>query len=142
MAIADRYSGKNLYVRFITASGTANLSGDFRKLTVNRKQQTWDATAAADGAVVNKATVKEFDASLESLYIGTAGTAAFNIASLGAEGTLEYFPEGTATGKPKGSFPAIVTEQPFSTGYNEGTMVTISWKGQGAEIKNPFVDVA
>lgn len=141
MAAADRFSGSDLKVYFKNSSGTADLSGDFRSLSVTRTQNTWDATAAADGAEVNKPTFKAFSATLDVFATGTAGTAAFNIATLGAEGTLEYAPQGTATGKPKGSFPAIITEQPFSTGYDEGSMTTISFVGQGDEIDNPFVDV-
>lgn len=140
MAAADRYNGADMLVFFKTATGTADLSGDFRSLSVTRTQNTWDATAAADGAEVNKPTYKAFSATLDVFATGTAGTAAFNVATLGAEGTLEYAPQGTAVGKPKGSFPAIITEQPFSTGFNEGSMTTISFAGQGDEVDNPFVD--
>lgn len=141
MAIANRMSGADLVVQFIHSGGTATLSGDQRVLSVEREQETADATAGSDGARVSIATVKKFSASLETHFIGTAGSAVWSAVLLGTTGTLIYGPQGTATGKPKGSIPMIVKTQTVEFPFDDVAKLTVEFEGQGAEISNPLKDV-
>lgn len=141
MANANRYTGKDLAVLFVHSGGTANLSGDLRSLTVSREQETADSTAAEDPARVYKNTVKKFGAQLKAMFTGTAGSAVFAAATLGAEGTLLYAPLGTTAGRPKGGFPAIIKTQPVTIPYDNMIEVDIDFQGNGAELFNPLVNV-
>lgn len=141
MAVAYRMTGKDLYIEWVYNGGTANITGDARTFEVTREQEVADITAGADGARSSKATVKNFGASAEILYTGTAGSAVFNVMDLGSEGTVRYYPQGTATGKPKGAFPAIVTKMDLALPYDDAAVLTVEWLGQGDEIWNALTDV-
>lgn len=141
MAVSDRMTGPNLYVEYVHSGGTVNLTGDQRTLSVAREQELVDATAGADGARVNKATLKNFSATLECLYIGTAGSATHGALALGLEGTLRYYPKGTASGNPKGAFPAIVQSSSLEIPFDDMVTFTFEFAGQGAEIWDPFTSV-
>ena len=141
MAEANRLTGKDLIVLWVDAGGTVDLSGDFRALNLNREQETTDITAGGDSARSYRGTVKKFGAKLETLFIGTAGSAAYTAVALGAEGTLLYGPQGTAVGQPKGGFPAIVSKQNIDLPYDEVVTMTVEFQGQGGEVANPNTDV-
>lgn len=142
MAVADRMTGPDLVVHFITSGGgTINLTGDQRTLSVTREQEVADATAGADGWRVSIGTLKNASASLEALYIGAAGTATWGSVDIGAEGTLRYYPKGTATGSPKGAFPVITTNASLEIPYDDMVMLNIEFASQGAEIWNPLLNV-
>jgi len=85
-----------------------------------------------------KATLKTFSASLEALYIGTAGSASFGSADIGKEGTLLWGPKGTVAGNPKGAWPAIVTNVSVSSPFDDMVMLSIEFQGQGAEVSSPL----
>jgi hypothetical protein len=138
MAVADRMTGASQYIGFIHSGGTVNLSGDSRTFDVTREQEIADASAGSDGARSSKATLKNYSASLEALYIGTAGSASFGSVDIGTEGTLLWGPQGTAAGKPKGSWPMIVTQMSISSPFDDIVMLNIEWVGQGAEVSNPI----
>lgn len=141
MAITDRMTGPDLVVQFIHSGGTATLSGDQKTFSYSREQETADATAGADGARVNIATVKKFSATLETHYIGTAGSATWGSAALGVSGTLLFGPQGTAAGKPKGGFPAIITKQDIDAPFDDVIKLSVEFMGRGAELFNVLKDV-
>jgi hypothetical protein len=141
MAVTDRMSGSALKVYFIHSGGTADLSGDFRKLDVTREQEVADATAAADAARAVVTTVKKFGASMETMFIGTAGSAIWGSASLGVGGTLRYAPKGTSAGNPKGEIPVVITKQDVSFPFDDVCMLTVEFTGNGNEVSNPLKDV-
>lgn len=140
MSASDRYVGKDLKVFWVHSGGTADISGDFRTLDVNREQETADVTAGNDAARTEKATVKVFGASMTYMYIGTAGSASFGSVALGATGTLLYAPGGTATNKPKGGMPLIVKQHSFSVPFDDAIEGTIEWGPAGDELFNPTTD--
>lgn len=141
MAVTDRMTGAAMTVLFIHSGGTATLSGDMNKFALTREQETADATAGSDGARSSIPTVKKFSASMESHYIGTAGSATWGSAALGASGTLLYGPKGTASGEPKGGFPAVITKQDISAPFDDVVKITMEFQGQGMELFNALKDV-
>lgn len=141
MAASERLTGTNLVVQFIHSGGTAVLSGDSRTFDVTRDSEMADATAANDGGTYSKYLREVNSASLNSLFIGTAGAANIGSATVrGTEGTVLYGPNGTATGEPKGGFPAVVKAGNVSFPYDGMATLTVDWNGQGAELFNPAVD--
>ena len=129
MAVATRYTGKDLYVAF----GGTGLTSDQRSFTVTREQETADITAGADGFRAFKATIKNFTASLEILADSSAtGTAMLGAIQEGTEGTLEWGPLGTASGKPKNEVPVIVTSVSITLNFDDAVVYSIDFQGQGA----------
>lgn len=129
MAIADRFTGKNLYATL----GTTVLTADFQTLTVKREVGKAEKTAGADTHASYIPTYADTSIELEVLKkSGTAGTSEWSslVNALGAstDGTLTWGPEGTASGKPKhtvtGFIEEIETEVPFDD------MVTMKMKFQ------------
>lgn len=141
MAVVDRMSGSALKILFVHSGGTADLSGDFRKLAVTREQEVADSTAAADGARSVVTTVKKFMANMEAMFIGTAGSAIWGSAALGVSGTLLYAPKGTSANNPKGGFPAVITKQDPDFPFDDVCKLIVEFTGDGAELFNPLVDV-
>jgi hypothetical protein len=131
-------TGAAQYIGFIHSGGTVNLSGDSRTFDITREQETADASAGSDGARSSKATLKNFSASLEALFIGTAGSASFGSVDIGKEGTLLWGPKGTAAGNPKGSWPMIVTQNSITSPFDDIVMLNMEFLGQGAEVSNPI----
>ena len=134
MAVANRMTGAGLYLEWVYNGGTVSITGDLRTFSYGAEQEVADITAGADGARSSKATVKNFSAESEILFTGTAGSAVFAVMPLGAEGTVRFYPQGTATGKPKGAFPAIVTKLDIDMPYDDAVVISVEWMGQGAEV--------
>lgn len=131
MAIATRYTGKDLYVEF----GGTELTSDQRAFSVTREQETADTTAGADGARSHKATVKAYGATLEILADSSAaGTAMLGAVKEGTEGTLTWGALGTVAGKPKSSFAAIVSSVSAGLNYDDAVVYSIEFQAQGAMI--------
>lgn len=128
MAVATRYTGKDLYVSF---AGT-ELTADQRSFSITREQETADVTAGADDYRAVKATVKNFSATLEIVADSSAtGTAILGVVSEGSEGTLEWGPLGTTTGKPKNSMVCLVTSVSGNLNFDDAVVYTIEFQGAG-----------
>jgi hypothetical protein len=131
MTNTQRLVGKNLYVGLIDGSGTVNLSGDFTSFSHEWEQETADMTASADGTRYFAATVKNSTASLETMYLGSAGTANYGRVEPGDSGTLVWGPEGSAAGKPKWTMPVLVTKVSLEQPFDEAVKYTIEFQSQG-----------
>ena len=132
MSIANRYTGKDLYAEFICAAGTIALTGDQRSLTVDREADTVDVSAGADTDKSYLATLKDGTAEIE--IIDQASVAATGIEAAmpeGTGGTLLYGPAGTASGKPKRGFVAIVTSLSMEYPYSDVVTYSISFQKSG-----------
>ena len=110
------YTGTNLYVVF----GGTVLSADYRTFEPEEEMGIDDGSAGSDVARTFKTTLKNGKASYNARSIsGTSGTAKWVNIPVGAEGTLEWGPEGTATGKIKGSVNAILTTRKAPNEYDK-----------------------
>lgn len=137
MTLSNRKTGKDTKVYWIDGSGTVDISGNYRQFNVSDSFDTVDASAGADTARGMKGTLRVLGASMAALYDGTAGTAVRNRLATGNEGTLLYGLEGTAAGKPKGAFPAIVKTQNVNGSYDDMISVDFTWEPQGDYVHNP-----
>lgn len=137
MSFSQRITGKNAKVYWIDGSGTADLSGDRRALEISDSYDTVDASAGTDTARGMKPTLRVLGATLTALHIGTAGTATYARIDAGSEGTLVWGPIGTASGAPKGAFPAVVKSFNTSFPYDNNAEINITFEPQGDYSSNP-----
>ena len=122
-----RYSGKNLYVEF---NGT-ELTADFRSFEVTENITIIDASAGDDAYKDKLTGQKDWTATFNGLATsGATGTALWGAVVPGTEGTLIWAPEGTASGKPKHSGTAIVSERSRTAPYEDVVEISISFEGK------------
>ena len=118
------YVGKNAYIAF---GGTA-ITADYRTFEWSEEAGVVDASAGTDAYVVQLTTQITGNASLTMRGIsGTAGTATWNALANNTEGTLEFAPEGTATGNRKLQVNAIVSSRVDTMAYNNVAEWNINW---------------
>jgi hypothetical protein len=127
-----KLSGKNLYVSF---AGVA-LSGEQRSFDVTLSQETADSTAGADNYRNFVNTVKSIEASLEIVMKehSTGGSAIKAALAAGAEGTLLWGPEGTATGKPKYGFYALISEASETIPFDDVWTKSVTFQNAGTAL--------
>lgn len=127
-----KLSGKNLWVSF---SGTT-LSSEMRSFDVNLAQETADATAGADEYRNFVNTVKTIEASMELVMKehSTGGSAIKAALAAGAEGTLLWGPEGTATGKPKYGFYARISEASETIPFDDVWTKSVTFQNAGTAL--------
>lgn len=117
------YSGTNMYVKF----GSTDLSGDYRTMTVTEDMALIDASAGSDTGTTYVTTLINGTGTLE-LVDQAAGTALWAAVVNGTSGTLEWAPEGTASGKPKYTVTAIVQSRERRVAYNDVSILTINFQ--------------
>lgn len=133
MALANRYIGKDLYIG-AGASGATAITGDQRTFTVSKTIDIVDLSAGADTDKGYTFSLKDGDASLELLDTGSSGSAVLALFQPGAQGTLLYGPQGTASGKPKGGFVYIVKDLKESYPYTDAVMLTVTFQKSGTAL--------
>lgn len=132
MAIANRYRGNALILQWIYSGGTVQIQGDYTKFDVDRSIDLIDATAgnALDKEYING--IKDGSAKLSIFDTANAGTAVASSLVEGTAGTLIYGPQGTATGKPKWGFQAIVKSHKFSEPFDDAVTLDAEFQKTGA----------
>lgn len=125
-----RLQGKDLKVFWIDGSGTADISGHRRTLDISEEAEMKDTTAGNDAARNYEPLHLVLGASYTALYDGTAGTAVSYRLRAGAEGSVVFGPLGTASGAPKGSFAAVVSQHNMSVPYDDNIEVSIEFMPQ------------
>ena len=126
------FTGKNLVAKWIHTGGTINLDSDYRSLNTNDNVDMAETTAGADADKTYIATIKDSTIDWSGLY-QSDGTALINALAIGTGGTLEIYPEGTATGKRKETYPVIVTNCKTNYPYNEVVAVDVTFQKNGAK---------
>ena len=110
------YTGSALYITF----GGTTAHADYRSLEISSEIGLEDGSAGADVGRTYKKTLKDGTASLTLRSIsGTAGTAMWVNWVEGAEGTLVWYPEGTATNGIKGSVYAFINSRNTPDTYDQ-----------------------
>ncbi len=114
-------------MQFIHTGGTLDLSADYRTLDVSNNAEEIDATAGGDVYKNTLAGPIDGKATLETLAT-TDGTVAWDALTPGAAGTLQWSPEGTATGMQKKAAPALVLNRGEKVGYNTAVTLTAEFR--------------
>jgi hypothetical protein len=123
MASDTGITGKNAYIAF---GGTA-LNTNFRTFDSDNTMATVDQSAGADVGITRLPTLEDSTFSLE-LKRPAGGTVNWITLQVGAQGTLEYGPEGTATGKPKESVVVLLTGIGITNPYADIVLDTYSFE--------------
>jgi len=127
------FSGSAMYLAWIYSGGTIVLNTDFRQFDWTPSLALIDSTAGAD-------TFREYisgigeggDISL-SCVMQASGTALISALARATAGTILYGPEGTASGKPKSTIPAISKGPAYSQAYDDVVEFKVSWQQSAAE---------
>jgi len=129
-------TGQHLYVAF---KGTA-LEADYREFSFSEEVGMADASAGSDAARTYLTTLEDGTATLSLLMQadGTASTAPAQLLEKGAEGTLEWGPEGTATGKPRRYVNAIVQSYEERSPYDDVIEITASFQFSGEVTRTAY----
>lgn len=120
------YTGEALYLKF----GSTVLSGDFRQFSVSENVDLVDASAGADAARTYLARLEDGTASLR-LLDQSDGTALWDALDKGTSGTLEWAPEGTATGNGRHYAVAIVSSRERSMPYDGVVELSVEFQLSG-----------
>lgn len=136
----NEYSGSALYVRWVTAAapaGTAVLSGKQRTFRTSESSDEIDATGGSDQEAV---FLPKFTASEASISVvdtlgsaGTAGTADWARLAPQKQGTLYWYPEGTAAGNASFSQAAVVLGRDREYPYDNVVTYDVRWRLSGTQ---------
>jgi hypothetical protein len=124
------FTGRALVLKF---KGTA-IESDYRSFEPSEEIKVESASAGADVPETYLTTLTDGKASLTMRSIaGTAGTALWiTTLALGAEGTLEWMPQGTASIYRRSYVNAIVTGKNETNEYAGVVEWKIDWQYSGA----------
>lgn len=125
MAVANRFTGKDLYVKF----NTTVLSGDHTNFGWDEAEDTADLTAGADTFHYYVPMRQDCSFTFDTWMDGSTLTA-WNALEPGAVGSLEVGPFGTVAGKPKYSWTRVVVSgRSPSVPYDGGVVHSVKWQG-------------
>lgn len=134
-----RYTGRDLRVRWITASGTTDVSGDERNLSIKRKVDSADSTAGADTYANKLPTFTDGTGEYKFLDNSSNGSAVYNELEARNEGTLEWSPRGTTSGLPKRTAPAFIDSGPDEEyPYADVVEITVGFQLTGVPVKSTW----
>lgn len=129
----NRYTGEQNYVEF----RGIEISQDIRNFAPNESTDSVESTAGDDTAKSYIPRLRNMTFSGQIVERGVAaGTAVREAVKNGAQGTLTWGPEGTATGQPKYSILAFVNQNNKSVPYDGLVMNDITWQADGDWIEN------
>ena len=117
------------------SEGTVKVGSDaiaeIRSFSIEESAETLEDTSMGDTARTYKPSLTTFTGSVDVLWdeTDTTGQGALTI---GAEVTLNLYPEGDASGDPYYSGSAIVTGRTINSSYDGLVEMSISVQGNGA----------
>jgi hypothetical protein len=135
------YNGDEAYARWTSSAGTAILTGNQRSVNLELSMDTADHTGGTADYRRRKKTVGDFTIEIEALWEGTSGSAANAAITMGAEGTLEIAPLGSASGRPKGVYPVICTGKTLPMPFDGELIQTFSFEANGDPVSDVFTTV-
>jgi hypothetical protein len=124
------YTGANMYLAWIYAGGTVTLQADERTVNLTPSVDFADASAGADARKQRVTTLKDTMVSFAGVA-QTGGTALEDALAEGTHGTVEFGPEGTASGKRKYTIGAFSGGAKFGFKYADVTEITCEFTGDG-----------
>jgi hypothetical protein len=135
------FYGAGASIQWIYSGGTATLSGNYRQLSYKPSIALLDITAGNDATNLYLAAQKDGSADLSGLEDtgGTIGNVSGTLALVeGTSGTLVIGPEGTATGKPKKTIPAICMGIQENVQYKAPTEFSVTFQQNGLRVDGTF----
>lgn len=117
-----QYTGKDMYIKF----GTTVLSSRYKSYNETDEAGMVDQSAGADTRRTYLATLADGGAQVEVLA-AAGGTALWAAIAPGTEATLEWGPEGTASGKQKHTVLAVVKSRKADYVHDDVTKVQVEF---------------
>jgi len=114
------------------AFGTVWLEDDFRALDVTESVTDANSTAGNDTYAGHLPTYTDANATFEMLGTTGSGTAHWTKLAPRTTGTLDWYPEGTASTKPKHSAAAYISSRDRSYPYADVVTVSLGFQFDGA----------
>lgn len=111
--------------------GSTTLSSDWRTFTPQEEIGLADASAGNDTNRTYLTTLKDGKASIE-LVGQAAGSALWTAVAPGTSGTLEWAPEGTASGKQRHYVNAIVMSRQREEPFDDIEVLKVDFQFSGA----------
>ena len=130
-------TGQNCSVSWIYSGGTVVLDTDQRNYSYTPSVDMYDQTAGADTWHTSITGAKNGQVAWAHVYQG-GGSAVVQALEAGNAGTLIVGIEGTATGKPKNTIPAISQGAVVNVQYNNLIEVTCNFQQNGARVDGAF----
>jgi hypothetical protein len=129
----NNITGKNAVINWIWTGGTVALNTDYRTISTNEAVDLAETTAGNDTHKTHIATIKSASIDYSGLYpSGTAGTAIIGALAAGNEGTLQVYPEGTASGKLLRTYPSISGGPKLNAPYSDVVEISCTFTSTGA----------
>lgn len=134
------FIGNGLVCQWIDASGTAIITANYQKVTETPSIELIDVTAGADAAKVYLASFKDYKVNVSGLEDtgGTIGALAGTRLAPGASGTLIVGPEGTASGKPKRTYPVLSMGITRNYAFAGAAEFSVDFQGWGTVTEGTF----
>lgn len=109
----------------------SNAIAEIRSFSIEESADTLDDTSMGDGARTYKPSLTTYTGSIDVLWdeTDTTGQGALTV---GAEVTLNLYPEGDTTGDVELTGAAIVTGRSINSSYDGLVEMSISVQGNGA----------
>ena len=109
----------------------ANAIAEIRSFSIEETADTIEDTTMGDGARTYKPSLTSFSGSVDVFWDETDSTGQGAL-TIGAEVTLNLYPEGSTTGDTYLSGSAIVTSRSISSSFDGMVEMSISVQGNGA----------
>jgi hypothetical protein len=123
-----RFSGRDLVTIWAYSGGSVSLDDDFRNLTISEEVNDADSTAGNDTYAGHLPTFTDASADYEMLGTTGSGTAHWTAIAPRTEGTVYWYPEGTASGKPKHYAPAYIQARERTYPYDDVVQVNLTFQ--------------
>lgn len=115
----------------IVKVGSSNVVAEIRSYSIEESADTLEDTSMGDSAKTYKASLTSFSGSLDVFWDET-DTNGQGALSIGAEVTLNFYPEGDTAGDTYYTGSAIVTGVSRTASYDGLVEASISVQGNGA----------
>ena len=115
----------------IVKVGSSNVVAEIRSYSIEESADTLEDTSMGDSAKTYKASLTSFSGSLDVFWDET-DTNGQGALSIGAEVTLNFYPEGDTAGDTYSTGSAIVTGVSRTASYDGLVEASISVQGNGA----------
>jgi hypothetical protein len=135
-----QFLGSALIVQWVNASGTTNIQADYQKFSEKTTIDLVEVTAGADPTKVFLPSFKDYTLNISGFMEqgGTVGALNGTALAEGNIGTLFVGPEGTATTKPKRTYPVISQGITYNHSFNAATEYSIDFQGWGSRVDGTF----
>ena len=115
----------------IVKVGSSNVVAEIRSYSIEESADTLEDTSMGDSAKTYKASLTSFSGSLDVFWDETDSSGQGAL-SIGAEVTLNFYPEGDSAGDTYYTGSAIVTGVSRTASYDGLVEASISVQGNGA----------